>query len=884
MKNEKVQPAKWAIRFLEWFCPPELLEGILGDLLEAFEQDRRALGKGRAQRKFILHVFRLFHPSILFRNHLNSSVMKLGIIRNHLLIAWRQMRKNGAFALINITGLSLAIAFIFLTYLFIQKERSYDQFHENKDTIFRLYHTAFNRETGQISNQSAVTAVPLGEMVAAEVPVIQNYCRVASSSGVVRKQENLGREVISFVDPVFLQLFSFPWLAGDQRTALASPNSIVLSAALAKKYFGDEDALQQEMEVSLNDSLLKVVVTGVMEPRKESSSIQVDCLLPFEHYGAIIPPKMFTSLNFGVVENYIQVREEAELSLLPALLSKAIEKATPEDKDRLEIGIQSLSAIHLEHEILGNTPYTNPQKLYILLGIALLVLVVALINFITLSSSQALTRLQEMGLRRTLGAGLGQIRGQLMVESLVITGLAALVGLVLAFLLCPSFAQLVDVELNFRFGAIEVLGLLLLISLLSFISGVGQGMLLVRHNTTQALKGQLGNISRRQWVNEALIVFQFSLSILLILGSVHIHQQLRFIQQKDLGFEQERLLELPLGDSPDRESMRRQVERFKEELLRNQQILSIAGSMNNTADPWTELFFAQEDGDEEGLYFNLVDRDYLSTMGIELKEGRTFSPQMKKGILVNEALVEHFGWDAPLAQQLPGAKFQEPHEIIGVIKDFHFSSLHNKVAPLILATDPSAISSGITGLSTYVWPPNLYRLMVRIGPGDLEPVLQFIETKWQQLTPNAPFEFNFVDETLAAKYAEEQRWGTVINLSSWFGIGIAWLGLFALMHLMIKRRLKEIGIRKVLGASTSGLIRLLSQNYSRLLLLSAVIACPIAWHLLRSWLNAFSYRIELNPLLIIGIALAVIIITLLLFSLHTLQATRLNPVEAIQRE
>lgn len=810
--------------------------------------------------------------------------MGIAIFRNHLRIAWRQMRKNWAFAFINITGLSLAIAFLFLTYLFIQKERSYDQFHDHKAQLHRLYHTAINKETGQAGNQSAVTAVPLGKVVAAEIPAITAFSRIASSSGVLRQGEDFSKETVSFADPQALQMFSFPMMQGDQNTALNTPNSIVLSQALAKKYFGEQDPLLQEMQVTLNDSLLNVVVTGVIEPLKEESSIQLDCILPFDHYGAILPTKMLTSFNFGVVENYIQVREETDLSLLPSSLSAVVEKSTQESEDRLEIGIQDLSAIHFDHKITGNTPYTNPQKLYILFAIALLVLIVALINFITLSSSQALSRLQEMGLRRTLGADGRQIQGQLIIESLLITGLACILALFLAYLLTPNFAQLVDAEFVFRLGVIEALGLFFLIGLISLISGLGQGILLTRHRTTQSLKGQLGTSFKRQWLNEALIVFQFSLSIMLILGAVHIQRQLQYIQEKDLGFEEERLLELAIGDSPDQLAMQRKVERFKEDLLREQQILAISGSMNNSTDPWTELFFKQEDGEEQGIYFNQVDPDYLSTMGIQLLQGKSFSPQLKRGIIVNEALVKHFGWDDPLTQQIPGVNFQAPHEIIGVIKDFHFSSLHQKVAPLVLATDPSSISSGITGLSTYVWPPNLYQLLVRIGPGEIEPIIRQIEDRWQVLAPDTPFEFAFIDENLDAKYAEEKRWGKVTSLSSWFGILIAWLGLFALMHLMIKRRVREIGIRKVLGASTPALIRLLSQNYSRLLVFSALIACPVAWYFLGSWLAAFSYRIELNPLLFLGITLAVITLTLALFGLHTLRAARLNPIEAIQQD
>ena len=630
--------------------------------------------------------------------------------------------------------------------------------------------------------------------------------------------------------------------------------------------------------------MIQVVVTGVIDPLKENSSIQLDCILPFEQYGAIIPPKMFTSFNFGVVENYIEIRDHASVHQLPTIMTTAVAKSTTTSEDHLEIGMQALDKIHFDTRVLGNTPYTNPQKLYILLAIALLVLVVALINFITLSSSQALGRLPEMGLRQTLGARTKQIQRQLMVESFLITGVASVLALLIAHSLCPNFGQLVDANIQFKLGWLQLAGVLALIFTLSIISGFGQGLLLLRHQTSQSLKRQFSGPFKRQWFNEGLLVFQFALSIILILGAFHVQQQLKYIQEKDLGFEEERLLELPLGDSPDQVTMRQKVERLKEELLRNKQVLSITSGMNNIADPWTELFFKQEDGNEVSLYFNQVDLDYLATMGIRLVEGKSFPPQMKNGILVNEALVKYFGWTDPLTKQIPGVNFSESHEIIGVVEDFHFSSLHQKVEPLILAIDPSAISSGITGLSTYVWPPNLYQLFIRIGPGDITPVLQFLEDQWQSISPDTPFEFEFVDQSLAAKYIEEKRWGKIISLSSWFGILIAWLGLFALMQVTIRRRSKEIGIRKVLGASSLNLIGLLSGRYLQLLTFSALVACPVAWHLLKRWLSSFNYRIELTPWLFGIIGIGVILLTLVIFSWQSFIASRMNPVKAIQVE
>lgn len=878
-------PPSWAIRLLVWFCPDELQEGILGDLWEQFDQDINQTSPRIARRRFVWNVVRLFHPALLFRNHLSVPIMNTAMLKSHLLVALRNMRKHRSTALINVLGLSFAFAFLFLDFFFLKSELAYDQFHTQKDNIYRLYHTVKNVETRQVSHQSAVTAVPLAKDLKNEVPSIRYFSRVGSSSGVLQKDITSYREVISFVDTSFLKMFDFPLLKGDPQTALNQPNTIILSEEKAKKFFGDGDPLQQELSLTLNDSTINVVVTGVMDTKKNQSSIALDFLMPFDQYAILIPPQMFNSYNIGLVESYILVDPETDKSGLAPLLTKAVQLFSPPDKTVVELGIQALSSLHLEHKIVGNAHYTNPQKLYIMLAIALLVLVVAFINFITLSTSQALGRLKEMGMRRTLGAHKGQIVRQLIIESCLTTAIAGGTGMLIAYFFIPVFSTLVDAQLVFHLGLIDLCFLMALVFFIALLSGLLQAAVLVKYDAIQSLKGKITFTSQRNGLNEGLVVFQFALSIILIIGAVSIRMQLKYIQQKDLGFDQERLIEIPLGDSPNQALMAQKVTRYRTLVEKNGQILQVTASMNNTKDPWTQLTFDQEDGQKEALFFNQIDPYYLQTMGIELIAGKDFSQTTQNaasGIIVNQALVDHFGWNDPFSQQIPGKNFEGSHQIIGVVKDFHYSSLHQKIEPLILAIDPVSINSGITGLSTYVWPPNLYQLLVRIGPGDLEPILSYLEDSWKEINPGTPFEFNFVDEVLAAKYSEEKRWSKVINTASIFGISIAWLGLFSLMQLAVRKRTREIGIRKVLGASTAGIITLLSGKYSRLLVLSIFLSCPIAWVLLRKWLATFSYQAPLNPLLFLGMSLLVLAGTVGILSLQSYGVAQRNPVSAIK--
>lgn len=887
MKNKMPDPPQWAIRLLESFCPTELQEGILGDLLEQFDEHAQQVGRASAQRRFIWNVFRLFHPSILFRNHFSLHLMQMAMLKSHLLVALRNIQKRKAHSVINIFGLSFAFAFMFLVVLFLHQELAYDQFHSQKDRIYRLYNTVKNAETGQIVNQSAVTAIPLAMDLQQSVSAIQYASRWASTSGVIQQDQNLAREVISFVDSQFLKIFDFPLVLGNAASALYQPNAIILSQEKAKKFFGDKNPLQQPLQLTLNDSLINLVVTGVIDNKKEASSMVLDFVVPFKLYEILLPSRMLTSYRFSAVESYILLDANADSTHLNQVLTTAIQVHSPAEDNRLEIGVQALGDIHLEAEIVGNTQYTHPQKLYILAALALLVLVVAFINFITLSTSQALGRLKEMGMRRTLGAVKRQITRQLIVESFLLVALAASLGLGLSYLIMPGFSNWVDAPLTFQVSPIEAWYVLTIIMAITLLSGFLQSAVLLKYDAIQALKGKILFTGQKSRWSEGLIIFQFSLSLLLLLGAVHIRSQLQFIQQKDLGFDQERLIEIPLGDSPDQQTMALKVERFRSLAQKSNQIIAVGASMNNTADPWTELTFEQEDGQKESLFFNQIDPQYLSTMGVELVEGIDFSARTNNAsnsIIVNQALVDHFGWEEPFTQQIPGKKLEGSHQIIGVAKDFHFSSLHQKIEPLILVLDPATIESGITGLSTYTWPPNLYQLLVRIGPGELESALSHLETIWQEFNPDVPFEFNFVDEVLAAKYAEEQRWGSVINAASLFGILIAWLGLFGLMQLSVQKRKREIGIRKVLGASVPGIISLLSSKYGKLLLISILVACPVAWLLLRKWLATFSYQIALNPFYFIVISLLVFLLTIGILSLQSYRAALRNPIIAIKRD
>ena len=420
------KPPRWAQSFLLWFVPDELLEGILGDLMEQFESDLDARGIPAARRRFSWNVLRFFHPSIFLRKKW-PVMFNYGVLKSNLSVARRNLLNHPFHTFINLSGLSFAIAFVLLAFLFIRHEQGFDRFHEKRDRIFRLYAEDVNVATGNLSYQSAVTSIPLGRDLAAAVPAIRAYTRNASSTGVIALDNEVFEESIGFVDPAFLEMFDFPVLYGDRMTALDQPNSIVLSPQKAKKYFGTEDAVGRTLTVGFRDSTVRMNVTGIVDPRTKESSIPFDLLLPFDHYKMVFGPraeKTFNSYNVAMVENYVLVEDGWKEKELSSALTEALQQFVPEDDEKSTVGVQPLSGLHFESEILGNGPFTDPQKLWILLSLAMLVLVIAGINFITLSLSGALGRLREMGLRKTLGASKGQVRRQLMTEAFLTTLIA----------------------------------------------------------------------------------------------------------------------------------------------------------------------------------------------------------------------------------------------------------------------------------------------------------------------------------------------------------------------------------------------------------------------------------------------------------------------------
>lgn len=885
---KETRPSRFLTRLLQFFCPASLFESIIGDLEEAFERDLELYAKTKAKRRFAWNVLRFLRPSILLRNKFIMKSHFAPVLKSHFKVAFRSILKHRFYSAINILGLSFAIAFVFLSWLFIQNETSYDAFHENTDRIYRTYTYDVDSDTGERIDGSAggVTMAPLGPALKGALPTITHASRFGSTTASVSINNTPYEELVCMVDQDFMEMFSFPTIMGSSYKALDNPNSALLSKTKAEKFFGESDPIGKTLDLTINDSTVTFIVAGILDNRKSISSIEFDILVPFQTMGMAVSQRRLATYNVSFVENWVMFDEPVGPEISEVLTS-VIKQEVSTGRD-WRVAVQPLASIHFDSVIMGYASYTNPQKLWSMSALVLLVLVIAIINFIALTTGQSFNRVKEIGLRKTLGTFRSALTLQLTIESFVFTLIAGILGVAISWFLLPAFNELIEATIPTSFTLTNIGFVIILALIPGIICGLSQAALLVKMKPIAALKGLNVLTSKESWFNQGLIVVQFAISILLIIGTIAIRSQMNYIQQRDLGFDKDRIVEISLQSPENLEEAKLLYNRFKNEAQKNPSIETVGASMNSFQEPWTELSFPQADGkDEEKLYFNLVEPSFITALKIELTEGEEFRDgegASSTSVIVNEELVRHFEWENPLDQQIPGINFDQPHKIVGVVKDFHFSSLHKEIAPAVLVVNPTTITSGATGLSTYVWPPNLYQLVVRVGPGDLRQSMTFLEETWKQVNGSKPFSFKFIDDSLAQSYAEEARWQKLIDVASGFAILIAWMGLLGLMRLAVQKRLKEIGIRKVLGSSIFGVTVTLSKRFLILVGIANLIAVPIAWWGVNSWLQSFQYRIDMSVTILLAGGAAVLAVALISVGMQARKAAMINPVECLRNE
>ncbi len=799
------------------------------------------------------------------------------MLKNYLNVAVRNLVRHKGYSLINIVGLAIGLAICILIFQYVRMELSYDGFHENADDIYRFV-GSFQEETGEW-DYSALTPIPLGPALADQYPEVIRFSRFLNRTTVVKSDGRVFNELLLFADADVLSMFSFDMLKGNPGVALNDKHSVVLSEAAAEKYFGDSDPMGKTLSIRGGDDFIDFVVTGVVEKVPHNSTIRFDFLLPYAAMLDNLSPQLTDNWGALTTRTYIQVVKGTSAALLeqklPVFLETHLRPIFGDDLDRARFHLQPLKDIHLDPRISYRLePTNNPIYLYMLLGIGVFILILACINVTNLAVGQASTRLKEIGTRKIVGAGRKELVKQFLGESIALTVFAMCAAFVLAEVLMPVFNGLantrltMDILVNWTILPI-LLGLILLVSVAA---GGYPALYLSRFNPAEIIKGSL-RVGKPGVFSRSLVVLQFSLSIFFIICTLLMSRQLNHMKNMNLGFEDDQVVVINTGTADGEQAL----SLLRNELRSEPSIKSIAGAGESLGRVSTYMATMAEcsDMDAECHVFR-IDQDYLSTLGMELTQGRNLSTDFpadpKHSVLVNQAFVDKFGLQSPL-----GEKVRVPLRllennmgtIVGVVRDFNYLSLHTDVEPAVLHMSPKYPVSFIA---------------VKVSPEDLQQTINMLRGTWSKIAPDVPFEYYFLDEDFNRQYATEQRWSSIFGYSSFFAIFIASLGLLGITTLAVGRRTKEIGIRKVLGATVSGLVRLISKEFLLLVLIANLIAWPVAYYAAARWLENYAYRINIGWETFILAGILALLIALITVSFQAVRAALTNPVDALRYE
>ncbi|HET6253368.1 MAG TPA: ABC transporter permease [Puia sp.] len=803
------------------------------------------------------------------------------MLRNYLLTALRGFRNNKMAAIINVFGLTVGLSSCLLIALFIRHELSYDDFETNGPRIARVI-MQYKFDGGGESQGGNYTATKVATTFKRVFPEVESAVRMDEFEEFVSVGSQLFHERrFMYADSTFFTLFSMPLLRGDAREALSGPQKVVLTATTARRYFGSDDPLGKLIRVGTDSA--GYTVTGVIADPPSNSQIKFDLLASFSSLYAN-QDEYYWDANYTT---YLLLRDPSDLVSLQPKITAFMQKEMKGSGATINFLLEPFMRIHLYSEYNGFEPGTSITYIYILGGVALLILVIAASTYINLSTARSVDRAREVGVRKVIGAGKGQLFWQFIGESILLCLPAVVLSLVVVALALPAFDRLADRELSWRLVLSPVfLGLSLGVAVLvGLLAGSYPALVLSRFHPVKVLKGAFRNTSGGQGLRQSLIVFQFVISVFLIVATSIMGRQLSYIRHRDLGYDREHVVQLPMDPS-----LRNQIDYIKTELLRNPDVVraSLCGaSPVSIGSGYNMRSSVMPSNRQLAVFGDAVDQDFIATTGLKIVAGEGISRQdmldahpleasggkdsitkPNFAFVLNETAARELGWTP---QEAVGKRMfmddSRPGFVRGVVKDFNFQSLHSPIKGLILF--PTIRSN---------------HLLVRITGERLPKTLAWLETTWKRVAPAIPYEAHFLDENYNRLYAAEQRLGTVMNLFSAIAIVLACLGLFGLSSYSAKQRVKEIGIRKVLGAPVTALAMLLAGGFVRLALVAMVIAMPLSAWVMHRWLQDFVYRAEIVWWVFLLAGLLVMLVTLATVSIQAVRTAMVNPVKSLRSE
>lgn len=785
---------------------------------------------------------------------------------NYLRIAFRNLSKYKVNTIINVSGLAVGMTCVILIGIYIQDELSFDRYHENGDRIYRILAAS----EGEDYPDWVGTPAPLAPAFKSEFPEIKDYVRF--DPFVFRK-----RVLITYREKVFYEegfvladrslfdVFDFELLQGDPERVLANPTDLIISESIARKYFGDDNPIGKTMSY---DGEQDFIVTGVMKDVPQNSHFRFEFVASFAHLDRIYQRQVSDSWNRFNYYTYVLLGPNVDQVDLERKASSYYR--TISDRPEARVFLQPLVDIHLYSKVAKDpNRWGQTGSLFLYATIAVVILLIACVNFVNIQTANAEIREKEVGMRKVLGAVRKQLVSQFLGESLVISGLGLPLALLLTEFILPSFNQLTAKSLEFHYlqNPELIAGLLLMTVIVGLLSGGYPALLISSRQPVGILKGK--REGAKITMRNTLVILQFTISVVLIAGSLIISSQMRYIRTKDLGYDRENIVNIPLIGQEAKDT----YSTFRNEIIGRPQIIdATATSYTPSVERWREstYFEGRTEADQHSFFRMAGDFNLIDLFGMEVIEGRTFNRQITTDVdnayLLNESAVKSIGWTN---QDAIGKVFGDSlGRVIGVVKDFNFRSLRLETMPMAINVSPGAYQY----------------ISVKVSPGDLPGTISFLEARWEAVNPGIPFEYYFYDDEFDKLYKADHRLEIVFRSFTYLAIFIACLGLFGLASFTVRRRTKEIGIRKVLGATSIGISGLLSKEFLKLILIANIIAWPIAWLIMNSWLQNFAYHTGASLWIFAlagGLALFVALLTV---SVLSIRAAVSNPVDALRYE
>ncbi len=813
------------------------------------------------------------------------------MLKNYIIITLRNLWKNRGYAAINIFGLSIGLAASIMIMIYVVNELSFDKFHTNSDRIYKVWVSGM-MPTGELND--AVTAGPMAGALLNDYPEVEQVVRLRQSGGwLVKKGDvafNESEKDFIFADSTFFDLFSFNLLKGDPESCLRDPRSIVLSETYAHKYFGNEDPIGQTLRIEQDTNLS--VVTGVMEDFPENSHFHCNILGSLTTLPENRDNLSWVNQNF---HTYILLSEGVDIEafesrmyeMVVKYVGPIVQQAMGIDLEQFEAAgnaygykLMSLEDIHLhsgqrfELEPPGNSTYV-----YLFLVAAILILVIAAINFMNLATAQSSNRSREVGLRKVVGSRRTQLIIQFLTESVVLSLLSLILAIGLVYLLMPGYNNLIQMKLNFAlFGHSWILPILILFAIvIGILSGAYPSFVLASFRPIAVLRGSTRSGNRKSVLRSMLIVMQFTVTVVILLGTVVVNRQLVFMQKKDPGFGKERVLVLHRSDV-----LGDQIDAFKEEITNHANIISASNASHIPSGGfWGNAHWLE--GRDRGDIYTVaeyrVSYDFEKTLDLELLQGRFFDRNMPTdsvGVVVNEAALKSLGIEDPLNTRFVQPSYRgDPDKfmpIIGVVEDFHFESMDNEIKPMVIHFMPGNWEG---------------KLIIKMGNGNVAETIKYIQGRWEDFTVDRPFDYIWLDEEFSRLFDDEKKTGKILTIFSILSIFVTCLGLLGLISYATSQRTREVGIRKIMGASIQVVMKLFSKEMVRLLVISCLISVPTYFGI-KSWLQKFAYHINFQAgyfVLVLGlVTLVVLILAVLTVSFHSYRAATANPADSLKVE